>query len=299
MSKEYDVASHPRLIEQRQKRRRVVYRRIILFICFFVTFVFGLSYFSAHPRVTISTIKIDGNRVVSASKIEELVIKKIQGRYVYLFKKSNVFIYPKNKIIKDLKNEFARIKDVEISTNQFTNLSIKVSERVGLYLWCGEQINEEDTLNEDCYFINDEGYIFDKAPFFSGNIYFKFYSPLNDKEREPLGNSSLDPETIKDIFAFSDALEEMSFSVAMIDMNDASEYKLYLKRNSSRYDEAGSIKLPQIIFKKEDKLEEILNNFSSSMKQEKFTEEVVGRYSSLEYIDLRYKNKVLYKHEGE
>lgn len=291
MSKEYDVASHPRLVEQRQKRKRILYRRIILFICFFVTLVFGLSYFSAHPRVTISNIKIDGNRVVNTSKIESVVKSSIEGRYLYLFKKSNVFIYPKNKIIKDLKNEFARIKDVEISTNQFTNLSIKVSERVGLYLWCGEQINEEDKLNEECYFINDEGYIFDKAPFFSGNIYFKFYSPLNNKEIEPLGNSSLDPETIKDIFAFSDALEEMSFKVATIDMYDENEYKLYLKRSST--------KLPQIIFKKEDNLEEILNNFSSSMKQEKFVEEVRGRYSSLEYIDLRYKNKVLYKHEGE
>ncbi len=288
MSKEYDAASHPRLIEQKQKRKRIIYKRTILSLCFFATLVFGLSFFSAHPKVVISEVNVSGNRVVSASKIENIVRDSIKGRYVYLFKKSNVFIYPKKQIERNIKNEFARINGIEISIDKITKLSVHISERVGSYLWCGEQLNQEDKLNEECFFINDEGYIFDKAPFFSGSIYFKFYSPLVDKEMPPLSNSSLDPEIIKNIFALLDALEKMSFDVTMIDMYNENEYKLFLKRDS--------IELPYIVFKKDSDIDEILNNLSASMKQEQFVQEVKGKYQALDYIDLRYKNKVVYRH---
>ena len=291
MVKQYDVKMHPRLVEQREKRRKTIYRWIIISTLFLATLIFGLSYFSAHPKITISKITVSGNRIIGADKIESIVYESINGRYVYLFKKSNIFIYPKRQIIKNIQNEFPRIKNIEINNDELTGIFIKIDERVGAYLYCGESMPQSGVnLGDDCYFINDDGYIFDKAPFFSGNVYIKFYAPLNDKDMEILGNSTLSPEKIKDFLAIVEKLKEMNFQTAMIDLGNPNEQNIFLKR--------GSTILPRIIFKQENDLEEILNNLSSSMKQQKFVDEVQGNFSTLDYIDLRFKNKVLYKNNG-
>ena len=288
MLKQYDVKMHPRLIEQRQKRRITLYRWIILSFIFLTTIIFGLSFFSAHRNVTISKITVLGNKIINAEEIESIVYESMNGRYIYLFKKSNIFIYPKRKIIKNINTEFPRIKNIEISSDELTGLSIKIDERVGAYLYCGETMPESGVnLGDDCYFINDEGYNFDRAPFFSGNVYIKFYAPLNNKDMEILGNTSLTPSKIKDFLAMVEKLKEMNFQTAMIDLGNPNEQNIFLKRDS--------VKLPRIIFKQESDLVEILSNLTSSMKQQKFVDEVQEKYNSLDYIDLRFKNKVLYK----
>ena len=52
---------------------------------------------------------------------------------------------------------------------------------------------------------------------------------------------------------------------------------------------------PKIIFKNEDDLDLLLANLTLAMKKEEFSGEIFSKYGSLEYIDLRFKNKILYK----
>lgn len=286
MSREYDVSSHPRLIEDRQKRKKIFYRKCVIFSLFFISLVVGLSYFSGYHTIVINEVEIEGNNITNTDKIKSVVSDTINGRYLYLFKKSNIFIYPKDEIINNLEKKFPRIKEIEIKAENFTSLKISIKEREGSMLWCGEKFIEDS--DEECFFINSDGYIFDKAPFFSGNIYFKFYSSLDDSESSPLGNTSLGHDQILEILSFVGGLEDLSFEPAMIDLSDTESQIIYLKRDS--------LKLPQIIFKHDNNKEEIINNLASSMEQEIFVNEIRGKYESLDYIDLRYKNKVIYKH---
>lgn len=286
MSRAYDVSSHPRLVEERQKRKKVFYRKCVIFFLFFVSIIIGLAYFSGYHTVVINEIEVEGNNITSTDKVKSVVYEKINGRYLYLFKRSNIFIYPKSKIIDSIRKDFPRIKEIEIKAENLTALKISIKERDGSMLWCGEKFIEGS--DDECFFINSDGYIFDKAPFFSGSIYFKFYSPLKDSEMHPLGNISLGRESILEILSFVGGLEDLSFEPAMIDLSDLESQVIYLKRDS--------LKLPQIIFKNDNDKEEVINNLASSMKQEVFVDEVKGKYDSLDYIDLRYKNKVIYKH---
>lgn len=289
MSREYDISSHPRFLEQKQKRKKVIYRKTILFFVFFIVFIIGLSYFSGYHTVVINDIKIEGNNITNTDKLKSLVLENIEGRYLYLFKKSNIFIYPKNEIIKNIEKNFPRISDIDIKSDSLTSIHIKIKEREGAMLWCGESFQGEAYfIEEECFFINSDGYIFDKAPFFSGNIYFKFYTPLKNKDLPPLGNYSLDKEKINEIMIFVNGLEDLSFYPAFIDLSDKEMQKIFLKRDS--------LKLPQIFFKEENDKNEILDNLASSMKKDAFVHEVKSKYSILDYIDLRYKNKIIYKH---
>ena len=54
---------------------------------------------------------------------------------------------------------------------------------------------------------------------------------------------------------------------------------------------------PKIIFKEDNDLGVILDNFATAMGEKEFANEINSKYDTLLYIDLRFKNKVLYKFE--
>jgi hypothetical protein len=65
--------------------------------------------------------------------------------------------------------------------------------------------------------------------------------------------------------------------------------------NSLYMDHGVNDTLPKILFKNDADLENILENLSLAMKKSEFASEINSKYNKLLYIDLRFKNKVLYK----
>ena len=45
-------------------------------------------------------------------------------------------------------------------------------------IWCGENIEDEMRTERGCWFVDDTGFIFDRAPIFSEGVYRELYSPL-------------------------------------------------------------------------------------------------------------------------
>ena len=71
-------------------------------------------------------------------------------------------------------------------------------------------------------------------------------------------------------------------------MEEDGTNSLYLYNDSSQV-------APKIIFKNDNDLENILSNLVTAMNKSEFANEVNSKYSILQYIDLRFKSKVLYK----
>jgi hypothetical protein len=152
--------------------------------------VIGLSYVSRIRQITISKVVVDGAVAVSHVQLEEIVEKEISGRYMHLFSKKNIFIYPGGGIRKMLLENFKRIATLNVVIENNTELHIKITERGGKYLWCGEHVPDPDTTPNlmQCYFVDDAGYIFSQAPYFSDNIYFKFYGTRLEEESAVAGS---------------------------------------------------------------------------------------------------------------
>jgi len=283
-----DILTSPRIEDLKRKRRRRRFRLIILLSILFIAIIGGLAFFSSHGRVTINNVVISGTSIIDASLVESKVKDKLTGRYLYLFARSNSFIYPKKQIYNVLINEFPRIETLSISRNKLNTLEVKISERSGAHLYCGENVPEAiSDVGENCYFINNDGYIFDKAPYFSGNVYFKYYiaPPLGNVL---LGQNIMDIDRFHSIIRFIDGIKSLKFNPTHLVVDRDGTHSLYLEPSANSNP-------PKIIFRAGNDLPAILENLSIAIAKQEFAKEINSKYATLLYIDLRFKNKVLYK----
>lgn len=284
-----DIPTSPRIIEIRHKRRVRRLRLFIIFFLLFVSFIWALSFFSGNKRIVIDNIVINGTHIIDQEEIKQEVYKNISGNYIYLFSKSNSFIYPRKQIYNNLRLNFPRIESLSVTRDGLKTLQIEITERVGSYLYCGSSIPEiKDDVGENCYFINNDGLIFDKAPYFSGNVYFKYYMTLESDIINPLGKQMISIDKFHKLARFIDMITSLGFKPIYIVTDQDNTNSLYLNHGVDNT-------IPKIIFKNDDDFDIIQENLSAAMKKKEFADEINSKYNTLLYIDLRFENKVLYK----
>lgn len=284
-----DIPTSPRIALIKRNRRAMRLRLMILVFILLISIIGGLSYFSFHPRINISKIEVTGNSIIDGNKLEQNVKDKLSGRYLRLFSRSNFLIYPHDMIYKNLLKEFPRIEKLSVKMEGFNNLKINITERAGSYLYCGLSTPEnKDEVGENCYFVNNDGYIFDKAPYFSGNIYFKYYTKIDGDITNPLGSQMISVDLFHELVRFIDGITSLGFKTSYLTIDDKGVYSLYLKT-------VGMNQNPKIMFNNDNNLDTILSNLSVAMSNPEFANEINSKYDTLSYIDLRFKNKVLYK----
>ncbi len=287
-----DISASPKIIEIRHKRRVRRLRIFILFLILIIIFIFALAFFSDTKKMKIDNVVIEGNHIIDKEEIESEIYKNISGRYFYLFSRSNSLIYPHEKIYDSILSNFPRIESLSVSRDNFKKLHIKITERVGTFLYCGKDIPlKEEEIGENCYFINNDGFIFDEAPYFSGNIYFKYYLKLK-KEVDPSGQQMISVENFHKMTRFIDKITGLGFKPIYIEIDQNETNSLYLESKDNNL-------TPKIIFKNNVDFEVIYDNLNLAMQKKEFAEEINSKYNTLLYIDLRFKNKVLYKFSAQ
>ena len=284
-----DMLTSPRIIEMRHNRRVRNFRLSILFFILLITIIGAASYFSGDKHVVIENINIKGNKIIDKIDIESIIFKDISGKYFHLFARSNSFIYPHGQIYNDLISNFPRIKTLSINRDGLKSLNIEITERYGSFLFCGPSIpTNKDDIGDNCYFINSDGYIFDKAPYFSGNVYFKYYGKIEGEETDPLGKQMMNINSFHKLSGFIDGISAIGFNPISIEVGQDGINNLYLSHKSADT-------TPKIIFKNDNDFDLIKDNLALAMKKKEFAEEINSKYNTLLYIDLKFNNKVLYK----
>ncbi|MDD3662751.1 MAG: FtsQ-type POTRA domain-containing protein, partial [Candidatus Pacebacteria bacterium] len=182
-----NIPTSQRVIEIKNRRRVRLVRFSVLFFILFLAIFLGLGYFSHNEKVTIGEIKVEGTSIIDQEDVVSVTEELLEGRYLYFYNRANSFIFPEKNIYNKLLEVFPRIEELSVSREGLNVLNIKIKERLGAYLYCGEVIPEiESEIGENCYFVNNDGYIFDEAPYFSGNVYFRYYAKIDD-QMNPLG----------------------------------------------------------------------------------------------------------------
>jgi hypothetical protein len=283
-----DILTSPRIEDMKRKQRAKRRRFLMLLGVLLLVLIVGLAYLSSIPRLQIKTVVVEGTRIINSNEVEEKVQENLKGKYLYLFSRSNSLIYPHSKIYNDLLVSFPRTETLKVSRLNLNALKVTITERAGSFLYCGPTIPEiEMDVGENCYFINNDGYIFDKAPYFSGNLYFKYYVKI-ENEANPLSSQMLPIDRFHELARFIDKITALGFKPIYITIEDDGSHTLYL-------DHVPSDTTPKIIFRQENDLTTIYDNLATSMSQKQFADEIKNKYTKLLYIDLRFRNKVLYK----
>lgn len=279
-----NILNSPRLLELKKHRRKVFVSKILLIFFALALIVAGAAYASRMPVFNIKQVKIIG-KAAETEAIKAMVQDKISGNYLWLFPKTNVLFYPKRKIEDKLLEKFKRIGGIKFSVKNepFPNekiLEVFLSEREGKYLWCGGEaaLSPEKT---QCYFMDGTGFIFEEAPYFSGEIYFKFYGPGRAGGYFSEGN-------FKQLIDFKDVLSTGGIKPVSLYISESGEGKVFLVS-------PGAAARPYIAFKSSANFPKLVKNLETALNTEPLLSNFKNKYSSLEYIDLRFGNKVYYK----
>lgn len=264
--------------ELHKKKQREKWIKISLSVLGFLIILAIPIYVLRVPHFQISNIEIKGNNVTKYEDVAAIVTKELNGKYLFLIPKSNALIYPKKKILNDIKENIPRIENIKGELLNAKTLSITITEREPVGLYCTNQ-----TSQNACYFLDDEGYIYSQAPIFSGDVYFVY---LKDPAIEnPLGQIYMEKEEFQKLPEFIKNIKDLGVNPVSL-LRTLNEYYLELP--------AGG----KIIVNKDDDLKEITKNLESFLNDQAEARKP-GFLENIAYIDLRFGNRVFYKLKGE
>jgi hypothetical protein len=283
------IQESPKLRALREKRHKRRMRILIAVLVFILILIAGFVYASRVPRIQITTVTVSGNKVVDTDEITAHVDTLLGGHYMYLIPHRNAFLYPRSKILGDLERSFPRFKSVSVDRTDLHTVAITVTEVRGRALWCGSGTTA--SIDAPCYFTDDAGKIVSNAPYYSGNVYPRFFGgAIAERTADPVGMMFTDAETFQNLIAFETRVEGMGFEVKGIVIGEGEENMLVL--------DLGAGKTAPVRFQKADNFQALAANMTAALSNPELKKTIAEDKASLEYFDLRFTNKVYYKFTG-
>lgn len=262
-----------------KKKRRKLLLKIAGVFLLLTALVAGVSWLSRLKMLNLSTIQVEGNAAVAAEDIEVIAKQHLEGMIYYLFPRSNKFLYNKDRILQDIVTTIPRIKEVELSVKGQT-LVVRVLERAPAYTWC---TGSPRKVKQDCYFIDNAGFIFSKAPTFSGNAYVAFYGLVQSET--PIGSTYLDKKTFLNLDGIIEFFKLKEIPTYALLASSNGNFELYFEQGG------------KLIFKSTQASTTVTSNVELFMRDTKML--TAAQLPMLEYLDVRFGNKLYVKLKGD
>lgn len=270
---------------------------MILLLLFFVTGG-GVSH---NDKWRIDRIDIVGANAVSPDAMRALVEEKLLGNYFFVYARENSFLFPRAEIERILPETFPRLKTVSVSSVDAHTAVATVSERKPYALWCGNEFNLEMQELADCWFIDEAGFIFDRAPVFSEGVYLKVYGTVVEKNAGDPLRGALPAIRFANVNTFAKLIRTELGEPARIEMKGERESEVAI-RASAVYPFLAGV---AIRFKDGEDPVALMDSLRASISAQ-FTAvakaiagkpENVSSKKKLLYIDMRFGNKIFFGFE--
>ncbi len=241
---------------------------------------YGIHALSYLPRLTISKITVSGTERLEPALVEALIWSDLQdGAYHYL-SRSDILVYPRAALERSIVTSFPRVKSAHVAlTNPLSqNLAVTIEERKPFARWCAGDALATST----CYAMDNSGFIFAKmeplipADFSSQYI---FWGGISDK---PIGTTFL-PGHMSGVVALLNVLSQIAHvtpsGVVVEDDQDLSVV----------FAEGFTLKVS---------FGEDGDAVARNLRLVLTSDALNGKMNEIEYVDLRFGNRVYYKLKG-
>lgn len=280
------IKESPELQKLRTKRKRERNRTITIVSVVSVLLVVGIVLASRIPKLQIVSVSVSGNQVIATDKVLEVVDRHLSGNYLYVIPHRNAILYPRRAILRDLRATFPRFAAISLNRVGFKKLEISVTEGRGNALWCGLAIEPVD-FRAPCYFTDESGTIIDHAPYYSGDVYLRFYGGVPLVSENPIGQQFLPQNAFQNLLAFARGVADLGFPVKAVRIGPGEEDALLIEQGGAT---------PVLLrFKAAADYNVLLANFTATIRKREVAEELATKRDKLEYFDMRFSNKVYFK----
>lgn len=228
-------------------------------------------------QVTVHAVSVEGAKTLTTSVLVADVEQMLEGFYGgVLFPRRSAFFIPRSDIETYLLEKHPRLKTVSLDVVELSTLRVKVTERKPVAVWC------ESRESSDCVFVDENAFAYAPAPQFTGDTFFRFNGEFVEGGVATVGSSALDSSDFMTIYAFIEELEKLSLDP--VSMTTEGEYfNVLLARGG------------EIRFVYTDDYTRQFENLRDVLAANVLQAETGERRLDVEYIDMRFGNKVYFK----
>jgi len=266
----------------RARRRRV--KAIVALSCavMLLALAYGVHLVSYAPMFNVQNVTVSGVEQIEPDLIESYVLAQLNDGSFHFLSRSNILLYPKEVIEKGIVASFPRVKDVVITrpSTLSQQLQIAVGERHPYALWCRTIL---EGTPETCYAVDDGGYIFAESATSSHGEFETAYRFSGGIDAEPIGQHFISGQLPGVLSLLRILQQETDFEPTHVEILPDQDYLVKLA-------EGFAIKAS---FGQDAAM--LGRNLELILASEALRDHV----ADLEYIDLRFGNRVYYKLKGE
>ena len=236
------------------------------------------------PVFQIQKIFISGLSTVNEEDVRKEVTSALVGSYFAgLISYRFLFAVPTQTIVDAIKHKFSLIAEVHIEKEFPDTLTIGVKERTMFGILCNDAANLEALTDKgyvdiQCAYVDTQGVAYESAPKTHGFLITKIST---DAPMIAIGQVSVDPLMMQRITDLNTKLPAVIGSPIV-------EYRL--RGNVAREVRVVSNMGFSLIINRDDDLDHALSVLGTILKKE-----IGSKRKNLDYIDLRFGNKVFYK----
>ena len=260
----------PRRTSLRARRRKL--RALAAFVVLILAggVVYGVSELTYLPRYSIQEVAVRGTEGVSPKLVRTFVETQLNDGTYSIISRENIFLYPKAEIAKSISDYFPRILNAQISRESLLAQAITVTivERKPFALWCSDKTS--------CFEMDNGGFIFERsATSTPGEVVFMGGLATSTA---PIGQWFL-PKHFEGVLDLLARLQDQGFPTVSVAVESEQDFAISLSKGfvlrvSFGADAATLVRNLQTVLS------------SDSLR---------GKENKIEYIDLRFGNRVYYK----
>ncbi len=268
---------------QRKKRKRI-YTIIglgIFTLGSFFWFIFSLARFEP---LLISDISVSGTSVLDDAVLIKASKEELSENRFLFFPRRNALLFSRKPLIEKLQEMFPRIQDISVSREGLTHITVLIREHEPFGLWCADDTKGVVEESSSCFFLNQDGYIFAEAPRFSGDAFLRFFVSL--PEGEVIRQQVLSPDSMQGVRDFLMALDSIELPPYGVVVDENGDIEILIQGGARILATQGST------------LREEFENLSALLASPAFLKRTPLE-ASLDYIDLRFGNKLFFRFHDE
>ena len=265
----------------RARRRRIRYVLVFGLLVLLGALFYATVWLSYRPELNIASIEVSGAEGISEERIKERVEAILDDGSFHLLSHRNIFLYPREQLEEELVNSFAPIRAVHITRASLfsTALLVSVEEREPFAQWC--------TDLPECYFMDPGGFIYasvgehtDHMAQATSSTPYVFTGGISSID--PIRQSFIQAH-LPGLISLLTFLGQAGLTSLGARIENDQDFSIplregFLLKVSFGADPAALVRNLQLVLS---------------------SEALKGKREKLEYVDLRFGNRVYYKLKGE
>ncbi len=255
-------------------------RTKLFFVCLLLVLLIlgGIVGFLRKKEFQISKITIIGTQSLDADSILKTAQDYLNGHYAIIIPKTNTLLLSKPELVRYILEQIPSIEKSTVTFKEKNSIEISVTEKKPSYVWCGTS----------CYFLDDTGMIYEPSPQFTQGVFITFTGGTVDEN--PIKSHIISEKEFSGTLKILAALDQLAIHVVGVNFeNDTTVVHIDSMR--------GTVLGPktQLVLTKDEASQNVFNTLSLLMNDKVFTGILATKGNLLQYIDIRFPDKIYYK----